>query len=869
MRLVSLLSILGACSAAADPLATALLDAERSLGAHARISSLRSAESDTAERLDAQLKLLELHVADSKLPDTQRYKAEAVLRLLQAVRDQPRTLDGQPELPHPTIAVGAAGRSCAQALPLDQGHSRRVAIAAGESLWFRVQLPDAVNLGLSSRGSSVDAALSVVADCRTADQPPVATADDNFGLQADLVVPAARQSFWYVRYDNLSPVGGEAVLRATTSGILSGTVRTPEGEPLPGVQPRVNLYRRDQGFWTLQSSATVDAGSFSLPVTQAGIYAARTERRAATPFIDQAYDGIECAGASASLADCGTGTVTEIPLDGLSSRQIAFRLNRGIAVTGTVRDPRGQPLAGARVELRMGSLPASSALTDALGRYRLDGNPEGIARLMASATQHRSVMFDNLPCIGPCNFPAAASPLSLTRGASVNVNFVLPPAPSIAVTVSLSNDQLANFDTALQLALLRPDGSLVLEQPLTRNTPRVVFDNLLPGDYLLRLRSPNTIPRLYPDVECESDCVAELPLAPRIVVPETTETLELAFQARRYPMIFGTLRDAQSGLPIHGPSTTSQVEVLRLDSGVLQLFWVNAAGNYFMRGVAPGTHVLRARSQLHLPRVLGGSTCSLPLPQCTEFTPVVISRDDPDRRIDFALTPLGQLIVTANNTGLSLPSLAALSSGGGVTAEFSLPSGTLQSQVVNGVPLGTQIIGLRAFNVLGQLHDRVDCSGAGDYAFIGCPFFLATPLLIQPGQPQAVSFALRPEKARRVIVRSAENGSPLAGVALDLWTDTGLRSGSVLTGPDGSAWLSRHPLVIVQNFALSTDNRQGYVDQVHAGISCPNGSAFLGLCSLSGATLLSLPAPNNVQPTIEILLQRETPLFRNGFEPAN
>lgn len=119
--------------------------------------------------------------------------------------------------------------------------------------------------------------------------------------------------------------------------------------------------------------------------------------------------------------------------------------------------------------------------------------------------------------------------------------------------------------------------------------------------------------------------------------------------------------------------------------------------------------------------MLGGSACSLPLPQCTEFTQVVISRDDPDRRIDFALTPLGQLVVTASNTGLTLPSLATLS----------------------------------------------------------------------------------PPSSRCPAAR------------------------------------------------------------------CPNGSAFLGLCSLSGATLLSLPAPNNVQPTIDILLQRETPLFRSGFEPSN
>lgn len=867
--LVSLLSILGTCSAAADPLALSLLDAERNLGAHARHATLRGAEPDTAERLDAQLQLLELHVADSKLSPGQRQKAESVLRLLQAVRAEPRMLDGQPELPHLTVAVGEAGRSCAQALPLDQGDARRVPIGPGESLWFRVQLPDAVNLGLSTRGSSVDAALTVHTDCRTVDQPAVAHADDSYGLQADLVVPAARQAFWLVRYENLSPVGGEAVLRATTSGIIRGTVRTTDGQLVPGPQPRVNLFRRESNFWSFQGSTSADVGSFSFPVVQAGVYGARTERQGPSPYLDQAFDQIDCIGTLFPLDSCNNGNVTQIPLSSGETREINFRLKRGILITGTVKNPQGQPIANANVQLNLDFGSFSNTTTDTAGRYRFEGNPPGVARLRASALRHQSVMYNNLECGNTCNFPSEATPLPLSFGSAPTADFVLPFAPSLSVNVSLINDVISNLGSTATLSLLRPNGSLVTERFVFSSGGPTIFDSVTPGEYLLRLQSPNLIPRLYPDLECADDCVAELSQAQRIIITNTPEDVQLAFQARRYPMISGVLRDAQTGLAINTQGSSTNVELLRLGGTFVQSFSVNAQGEYFLRGVAPGSYVLRASNSNYQPSVYNGFQCTLPLSQCTEFTAITLTRASADQRVDFSLSPLGRLIVSTTAAIQNSLTLAALTPSGQVGTQFFLSGALPTGQVINGIPLGTQIFGLQSFSMIPQLFQNVDCLNAPEFSFSGCPFALATPLLIQSGQPQPVSFNLRPINARRVVVRAGDTAAPLAGVALDLWDGSGFRVGSFITGPDGSTWIHSTQNFNPANFALSTDNRQGYLDQVHAGINCPNGSAFLGLCSLSGATPISLPAPDNNQPTIEILLQRETPLFRSGFEPSN
>ncbi len=869
-HLIPALLTLFAGNAAADPLATALLEAERNLGAHARVDAMRSAEPDTAERLDAQLKLLELHVADSKLPSAQRLKAESVLRLLQAVRDEPRTLDGQPELPpHPTIAVGDAGRSCAQAIPLDQGDARRVTIGGGESLWFRVQLPDAVNLGLSTRGSGVDAALTVHADCRTVDQPAVASADDNYGLQADLVVPAARQAFWMVRYDNLSPVGGDAVLRATTSGILRGTVRTREGQLVPGPQPRVDLFRRQGSFWNFLGSATLTNGNFSLSITQPGIYAARTLKSSNSPFLDQAFENINCAGFSSWIDACNNGTVTQITHDGTETREISFNLDRGVPIVGTVRNTLGQPIAGALVQARLENGSSLSMNTDAFGRYRFDGNNPGTARLIAGALLHRTVMYNNIICTSSCNFPDAATPLPLIVGSTAVADFTLPEAPSLTVVASLSNDLITNLFTTLRLSLMRPNGSVVTEASISSFSPNVTLTNVAPGDYILRLQSPNTVPRLYPDIECADDCIAELGKAQRIVIPQQAVAVQVHFQARRYPMISGTLRDVRTGQPIVTQGVSARMELLRLGSTATESFNIDGGGGeYFLRGIAPGTYVLRASRSAFQVSVHSGFSCSLPLDQCAEFTPITIARNGADQRIDFFLTPLGRLLVTSNVTSNFSQSLSMLTTDGAITAEFQLPSDISNGIAIDGIPLGTQIIGLRGSDTFPQLFDRVDCLTASSFSFSGCPFVQATPLTIQSGQSQAVSFAPRPRNARRVLVRGADTNAPLGGMSVDLWSAAGLLTRSFVTGPDGAVWISSFGSG-VSNFALSTDNRRGYLDQVHAGINCPNGSAFLGLCSLSGATPISLPAPDNNQPTIEILLQRETPLFRSGFEPSN
>jgi hypothetical protein len=379
----------------------------------------------------------------------------------------------------------------------------------------------------------------------------VAHADDNFGLQADLVVPAARQSYWMVRYENLSPVGGEAVLRATTSGILQGTVRTREGALVPQART-VSVFRRNGNFWGFHAQTSTDAtGAFSVAVTQSGVYASRTVRSPwdTSIHVDQVFENINCTSGGSDLLTCANGQITEIPHNGLETRNITFQLDRGAKVGGIVRNNLGTALADASVELRLTNDSFNySTRSDALGRYQFQGLTPSEARLRASALQHRTTMHRDIVCGNNCAFPSLGTPVPLTVDGNISVDFALPISSLVTVTLNLSNDQIANFaNTTFNVSALRSDGTVAANTTTTGGSPTANLSDLPTGDYFILATSLQTYPMLYPDIECATDCIAELAQAEPIRIDAGSVIIPLQMSLRRLPNVFGTLRDSVSG----------------------------------------------------------------------------------------------------------------------------------------------------------------------------------------------------------------------------------------------------------------------------------------------------------------------------------
>ncbi len=74
-----------------------------------------------------------------------------------------------------------------------------------------------------------------------------------------------------------------------------------------------------------------------------------------------------------SMAPASSGPIEVFA--GRDTSGVTLRVSAGVALTGTVRDPRGAPLAGASVALMVlaQNSVAKSTLTDAQGRYKLEG----------------------------------------------------------------------------------------------------------------------------------------------------------------------------------------------------------------------------------------------------------------------------------------------------------------------------------------------------------------------------------------------------------------------------------------------------------------------------------------------------------------
>ena len=117
--------------------------------------------------------------------------------------------------------------------------------------------------------------------------------------------------------------------------------------------------------------------------------------------------------------------------------------------------------------------------------------------------------------------------------------------------------------------------------------------------------------------------------------------------------------------------------------------------------------------------------------------------------------------------------------------------------------------------------------------------------------------------SRRGRVLRADTLTPIPGVAIDLWSAQGDRVGVAVSGLDGEFAVGG---VNQGAYALSSDAPGPYIDQVHAGIACPNGSAYEGLCALTGATYVTLPNYDPAAPLLEFRLAPIDPIFANAFD---
>jgi hypothetical protein len=149
------------------------------------------------------------------------------------------------------------------------------------------------------------------------------------------------------------------------------------------------------------------------------------------------------------------------------------------------------------------------------------------------------------------------------------------------------------------------------------------------------------------------------------------------------------------------------------------------------------------------------------------------------------------------------------------------------------VPAGIYGVLARSDDLIPEVFDNVPCT------IDACDSTLATPIQVAAGTVRSdLNFALEPRGTIAGLVTAEDGGTPLAGVTISASNLDGVVDASTVSGIDGRYVLALTP----GPRRVRSSNDQGFIDELHANVSCPAGICDPGLATtVSVATGASLP----------------------------
>ena len=762
----------------------------------------------------------------------------------------------------------APGSRCDLPLRLEAGQVVRIdATRAGASgHWIEVRAHSLRPMVLSTRGSRADLRLAAYADCREIARPALAVADDNFGLQADLgLAPGHAGQFWRVHVTSTG--AGEGVLSLHGGEFISGRVtREAGGQAISGAS--VAVFTAGGSYIT--SSTTAADGSYQVPVYSGpGTYFARTGQFYAdsTQWLHEAYGGAYCSLSDPYyLASCTEGTLLPItvPADGIA-QGIDFALGPGAGLQGRILSNQGGlPVRDAGVSVYNSAGQAlRNTLVDTAGRYRITGLLPGSVRVVASASTHRSELYNDIPCEPGMTCPVlTGQPVPIAIGTIADVDFGLDRWSHVAASVDFGPGNgigtavvVDANDVPVASTYLGGSG---LQQgdvgPLRPGTYRVYFR----GDL-------NRFSQVHGGIDCLGDCATQLAQGTPVVIAGFGQRVEIAFTPRPWPRVSGIVSDAISGQPIAG----AQVQLA--GSSYAVDYRTTGSDGYYSMFVPPGSFLVHAGSAEHRNEAYPDAACEVPYPPtaCPGATPFVSSLQAVDATWNLALQRNASVSGRISRLGEPVAFDAYVRP---LNAGRQPLDGVVYSALggdryrVLDIPPGTYTFGANNYLSFAQLYPGIDCPPPQNFIhpWVDCNHAAAQSRTLAAGEAVAgIDFALRANGSRRGRVLRADTLTPIPGVAIDLWSAQGDRVGVAVSGLDGEFAVGG---VNQGAYALSSDAPGPYIDQVHAGIACPNGSAYEGLCALTGATYVTLPNYDPAAPLLEFRLAPIDPIFANAFD---
>jgi len=782
----------------------------------------------------------------------------------------------------PGLAVRAStdeslGASCASPMDLATGSALAPTLAAagtkGDAFWVRVRSTAAGRTAISTLGSRGDTEIAVYGGC--ADAQALISNDDYYGLQALALLPTQSRSAYLVRVGNRDaarPV--RARIAAILASGFSGKVSISPAGAVSSAGLIVSNFTSISGYYT--GTVGTDAnGNYAMMTSSNGTFYARTGNAYSQSgsVLHEAYGDVICTngGDTYSLSSCGPGQPAPITVAGnLNTDGIDFDLGLGHALSFRLsNEVDGTPLTGATASLSWSNFSSGTAYADGAGRVSFLGLRPGIDyRAAFNAEGFRPEAFDNIPCVSYCQ-TGQGTPITFQAGDPYFREHAVGLAPTRKLVVYVRDLPQANYSAAVNL--LYASGQVAQNAYVYYSSPipgyrSVTFVDVPVGTYYVQAGYPDaSFWRLHPNVDCLTDCQSLLNQASAITVTANQGTQEYFLDPRPFPAVRGNVVDQLSGAPVAG-ATAYLIPLSGVGSQLTVS--VGQTGEYRFNYARPGSYLVAVSSPQHVdvaypnaPCVVGGYT-----PVCPSATPVTVVATQSVFQFDFSLTQSGRVEGSVAIEGMI--------SSGSLQLRLRRATGTLANGVLqlaagryslSDVDPGLySVIVEDSLVAYGQAYPGVDCAGTA------CVSSALGQLLTLGEQPvTGVDFNLRLQRGAKGRVLSASTGEPLAGVVIDMWSESTWGANYVRSGVSGTDGRFVLPATdsYVTSYRLATSVGNGYINEVYNNVPCPLGPAYLSLCDLSqGDTVPALHPINGQGITFRLVSTGGDSLFADGLE---
>ena len=776
------------------------------------------------------------------------------------------------------VVTANHGASCANALGISENLPVQLMLgqAGGDrsDAWFRYEPSLGAHVRFSTASAGADPALEVFDGCGTP-ASKIASNDDALGLDAALSVAPVNGRPVFLHLTNSGRSGRAMVRVATAVGSITGVIReTGSGTVVPNAS--IQLIDTN-GSYTGDYAYSDPDGSYSIAVANAGDYYVQAEGvYLGGNYLPELYPAGACWPGSYGISDCDLAHAQTVSIASGAVSGINISLLKGQKIAGQIRDNSNQPLDNAYVELYdANDYPRMSAGTDSFGHYAVATLPPGSYKLVAQAGGYGWQMFNHLACGGAlqvdCDL-ALAGKITVSNQDVSGVDFSLPVLAAIEGTVTGMNSQPP---ASAQVTVFDTEGNAAASV-WTDTAGHYVAGPLVIANYRVEVQADGYFSQVFNGIDCATlDCSAEVSGATQVAITTEGQHAQANFQLSSLPSVSGHVQDSTSGLPLANVS-------IQAWSVPLGLAWpsnstvTNSNGDYVLAGTIPGQYYLWAQSDDHVDQLYSGIDCEVFQAGSSTFTtscdfgsatPLTIALGQVPGSFDFALDASAAIsgrAVTRAEPGSDLPAQAsyahvydangvqvaqAAMDAFGNYAVLDLPAGSYFAQAQQGNWWQAQYVP--------QLWKQIDCPS-------GCDPFAGTPIPLAAGAAATgIDFDLVRLDAVVGRVTNTE-GDPIAGAVIDLFdSGTGMYVNSGIADAQGYYVAQGYT---ESGFFVGTEAGAGYFDQVYAGISCPLGAAYYGLCPFTNAAAISLESTATQAHVVDFVLQSNDPIFANGFQ---